>query len=385
MRTLMRNSLFVFGMALLMVACSSEPPTGGGGDGETPTTPIAVTPGHNQSGQETQLTLVWRGSDPNGDPLTYDLYFGASEPPPLLASDLVDTSYTVTGLRSNREYYWKVVASDPGGHTAPSDIFSFATTDDYRFPLAVGNRWGYGTSLRNVGVDVSAPQAPDTLVHGSATMQIVGDTALQDSIPVMIVAQEESGPYGTDVNATLYVRNTSEGRLTYGYSGGSLITPGKAAAGAISFRGQTYGSVDQLITELIDVLPYPPRTYGAITMEDPPVIALKYPLEQGQRWTYRSGQGLPFQIDKRVIGTESIETTAGKFDVTVVRWLYDLGQDGTFEDSVWIEDRIADEGLVRREIGVLGIVQNGGYEHVLDTVAIFDSFRTFELLQYEVE
>jgi len=382
-----RYSVITLTLTILLFACS-DPPTKPEPDPDSPTSPRAITPDNNDSGQETRLTLVWRSSDPNGDPLTYALYFGTAKPLPLLADNLTDTTYTLTGLRSNCDYYWKVVAADPDGNSTPSGIFSFATTDEYRFPLATGNRWGYEREQLSVGVDLSEWTGLDTLLVGTATMEVIGDTIFQDSIPLQIVAIEAelSGPRDLD-EGRMYVRNTPNGRFTYAYEGlMANLTPGRLVPEPpVIFQGRRFNSVSELVALISDRLSNDSRVNSSIYFEDPPVVALKYPLEAGQRWTYRQGPEVPFRIDKRVEGSQSVENAAGKFDCTVVRWLYDWEQNGIFEDSMWIEDYLAPEGLVRRKITLLGVAQTGGYDNPLDTIALYDYFETYELADYNVE
>ncbi len=56
--------------------------------------------------------LSWSGGDPDaGDVVTYDIFFGVSNPPPLLQSGWLTTSLTVT-LAAHTHYYWQVIARD---------------------------------------------------------------------------------------------------------------------------------------------------------------------------------------------------------------------------------------------------------------------------------
>ncbi len=75
-------------------------------------------------GQSTQLT--WQAAVGAG---TYDVYFGPSNPPQLLASGITGTTQSVSGLANNTAYYWSVT-----GHAAcdatkvrSSEVRSFRT------------------------------------------------------------------------------------------------------------------------------------------------------------------------------------------------------------------------------------------------------------------
>jgi len=70
--------------------------------------------------------LSWTGGDPDGDSVTYDLYFGTSGNPPLYASNLTSATYNKTGLLSYTTYYWKIVAKD-GVNTTTCPIWVFTT------------------------------------------------------------------------------------------------------------------------------------------------------------------------------------------------------------------------------------------------------------------
>ena len=58
--------------------------------------------------------------------MTYDVYFGVSTPPPLVASGLIETSYTPADLLPHTTYYWSVSASD-GLSQSQSAIWQFTT------------------------------------------------------------------------------------------------------------------------------------------------------------------------------------------------------------------------------------------------------------------
>jgi hypothetical protein len=76
-------------------------------------------------------TLEWQeASDPDGDLVVYDVYFGIDvDPAAVVSSDQSATSYTPT-LEANTTYYWKIVAKDDKGSTSESAIWSFTTLNN---------------------------------------------------------------------------------------------------------------------------------------------------------------------------------------------------------------------------------------------------------------
>ncbi len=70
------------------------------------------------------VTLQWTGSDVDNDIVSYDVYFGTSNPPNLHASD-VAANETNVSVTSGSIYYWKIVTKDVVGNASDSDIFQF--------------------------------------------------------------------------------------------------------------------------------------------------------------------------------------------------------------------------------------------------------------------
>jgi len=78
------------------------------------------------------VTLGWTGGDPDpGDTVTYDLYFGDTSPPQLLAENLTATMYDMTGLDPTTVYYWQILARDNFGATTTGPIWTFTTQENY--------------------------------------------------------------------------------------------------------------------------------------------------------------------------------------------------------------------------------------------------------------
>lgn len=72
--------------------------------------------------------LAWQCSDPDLQPLAYDIFLGTVSPPPLLASGWPQTTFATTTLDANTRYYWRVVASD-GALTTSSPEWSFTVAE----------------------------------------------------------------------------------------------------------------------------------------------------------------------------------------------------------------------------------------------------------------
>ena len=93
-----------------------------------PNTPSNPNPANGATGVDVDITLSWSCSDPDGDALTYDIYFGTSSNPPLVKSNHTSTTYNLGTLDYGTTYYWKVVAKDSKGGTTSSPVWSFTTT-----------------------------------------------------------------------------------------------------------------------------------------------------------------------------------------------------------------------------------------------------------------
>jgi uncharacterized protein (TIGR02145 family) len=94
--------------------------------GDPPYIPVNPVPENYSDMLPLNLALSWNCGDINGDFLTYDLYFGWSNPPPLYASDLDTTYYELNDLEFSRTYYWQIEAKDQYNSTF-GEIWNFQT------------------------------------------------------------------------------------------------------------------------------------------------------------------------------------------------------------------------------------------------------------------
>ena len=74
--------------------------------------------------------LSWTGGDPDpGDKAVYDLYFGITSDPELIATDLQMPNYNPGVLDENTQYFWKVVAQDESQSETSGPVWTFTTND----------------------------------------------------------------------------------------------------------------------------------------------------------------------------------------------------------------------------------------------------------------
>lgn len=93
-----------------------------------PDAPILDTPADNAVDIETEVQLIWSGSDPDGDEITYSIEILNDLNSEILEfSNITDTTYTVTGLQYGVKYFWQVSATDDINSASLSDVFSFET------------------------------------------------------------------------------------------------------------------------------------------------------------------------------------------------------------------------------------------------------------------
>ena len=91
-----------------------------------PSNPI---PTNGSTGISISADLSWIGGDPNyGDTVTYDVYFGTTNPPTTnVSNNQTATTYNLGTLNYNTKYYWKIVAWDSNNTTTSGPIWQFTT------------------------------------------------------------------------------------------------------------------------------------------------------------------------------------------------------------------------------------------------------------------
>jgi len=104
---------------------------------EPPNTPSSPNPANGSTDVSVTTDLSWIGGDPNGDPVTYDVFFGTTSPPPKVASNQSGTSYDTGTMNYGTTYYWKIVAWDNHGALTAGPIWDFTTEN--RAPYTPGS------------------------------------------------------------------------------------------------------------------------------------------------------------------------------------------------------------------------------------------------------
>jgi PKD repeat protein len=100
-----------------------------------PNTPDDETPQNDSTNVSIDVNLNWIGGDPDiDDTVTYDIYFGTSNPPPKLVDNQSDMSYNPNTLLDNTTHYWRIVAWDNNGAFAIGPLWHFITGIQHNQP-----------------------------------------------------------------------------------------------------------------------------------------------------------------------------------------------------------------------------------------------------------
>lgn len=150
------------------------------GSRNPPDLPMLIAPAYGSSDQLTSVTLRWSCTDPDGDALTYDVYFGTSDPPThRVSARQTEAVLQRIGLDTSTTYYWRVVAIDSRMDTTAGEVWNFRTSSVYPRTLLYlkqGNvaSWTADSTyltqfteiqaLRNAGYEVDAMNLDSTTV-----------------------------------------------------------------------------------------------------------------------------------------------------------------------------------------------------------------------------
>lgn len=93
---------------------------------EAPNLPSNPNPADGAVNVPTTITLSWQCTDPEGEQLTYDVYFG-TDANALSSSYEYSASYNPGKLSPNTKYYWRVNAWDAKYNKTVGNLWSFTT------------------------------------------------------------------------------------------------------------------------------------------------------------------------------------------------------------------------------------------------------------------
>jgi len=127
-----------------------------------PNIPIYSSPTNMSTGINITPTLKWNCSDPDGDPLTYNIYFGTTNPPVLIKSNWPVNNYAVGTLQYNTTYYWRIVANDGKGGSTSGPTWRFTTIPTTNHPPNIPTTVWPNDNETNVEIDLGP--LGDTLV-----------------------------------------------------------------------------------------------------------------------------------------------------------------------------------------------------------------------------
>ena len=119
-----------------------------------PNIPANPSPADGATDVSIDADLNWTGGDPNGDPVTYDVYFGASTPPSKIVSNQSGTSFDPGTMDYGTQYYWKIVAWDNHGAMTQGPIWDFTTVEEINNPPNIPANPSPADGAINVGLSV---------------------------------------------------------------------------------------------------------------------------------------------------------------------------------------------------------------------------------------
>jgi len=93
-----------------------------------PNIPSNPTPANGATNIPINTDLSWTGGDSDpGDTVTYDIYFGPTNPPPIQSHNQTGTTYDTGTMIYSTMYYWKIKSWDNHGESITGPTWGFTT------------------------------------------------------------------------------------------------------------------------------------------------------------------------------------------------------------------------------------------------------------------
>ena len=236
------------------------------------------------------------------------------------------------------------------------------------YPVRTGNQWEYRRSLFFRPLSDETSMAADT---------VFTESIIKVNPPVMLPGSIQTFPFEERINdngrlftSESYYANSQKGLYLYAYryaQGGTLI-PKKKAGQKIFFKDQIFDDMSEIALYLTQSIPFQHIMSDSIIYENPPLLALKYPLTINQKWTYRK-PGHPWHIEKEIVAEEEIKVPAGSFVCFKIQWLMDIKNDLVRDDDIVFYDYVCEKGLIKRYILIKNVkqVDEQGETSLIDT------------------
>ena len=277
----------------------------GGGGNNPPNQPANPEPANGALSQAVNSTLSWSCSDPNGDPLTYDVYFGTANDPPLVSDSQSGTSYNPGALNNNTTYYWKIVAKDNQGATTAGPV------------------WNFSTEATGSGGDTTPPEVQSAELLDSVSLKIIFSEPLDQATAqntsnysitnsVDVISASLSGS-----EVTLTTTYHSPGAYTVSVinvedlAGNPIVPPNNTAD--YEYAANSY-SVRAKIKVFLEG-PYTDSSM-ATTLSENSLIPLTQPYS-GLPWSYGGNEGVG-EIPANIVDWILLELRTGTGATTVV-------------------------------------------------------------------
>jgi hypothetical protein len=200
-----------------------------------PSSPTSPSPANGASGVSATPTLTWSALGAT----SYDVQFGASNPPPTVAVNQSNASYAPGTLNAGTTYYWQIVARNANSSTA-GPIWNFTTASGSPASYALiahradslGPNGGTGGALDTTGANI--------LFVLEAYANNTGPGTLTDSKGNTWSQLTKQGTSGSGATVLWYAKNamvgpghtfTIMGNSTYSaiavaaFRGGNLASP----------------------------------------------------------------------------------------------------------------------------------------------------------------
>ncbi len=188
-----------------------------------PYSPHSPEPPDGATNIDVNASLNWNCTDPDGDEITYDVYFGKNSSPLKVSNNQSENWYDPGTMNYSTKYYWRIVAWDSYGQSASGRIWSFTTGSLPNNPPYEPSDPDPKSGSTNIDIDADLswtggdPDLGDTVVY---------DVYLEadDSTPDIQVADdinETTFDPGILEYETIYywrvIAKDNHGASTYGY------------------------------------------------------------------------------------------------------------------------------------------------------------------------